>query len=346
MLSGSPSAATWLIALLAAPLVSGQSPQATITGPNFGFVYDGISHAVKPLVGNPAAGAIGPAAPVGWGLATAAISPRQDFALAVARDGGSVLLARLDGGNPATSVLDALAEAPDRLALSPGGGTAALYYAATQNIQVVTGLPDAPVFSSLDAEALPKPPDVLAVSDDGQAVLAGVNGAGAGQVYVLAGGGTAQAVFAAGRVAAMAFLHGSRDALVADGAANLVVRLTSLEGSPRASVLARQTNGIAGPVAVTASADNGAALVANADSSSVAVIDLAGGTTTVTACLCVPTTVAALRSPGVFRLNDVSGQPMTLVEIGGVRPVMTIIPPEVKQNAPRRIRIPEREVRQ
>src|SRR5579885_2257027 len=188
MLSESYLPASLLIAVLAPWALHGQQPQALIAGPGFGFVYDEAARGLKPLLGNPAA---------------AVISPRQDYALAVTASDRGVVLVRLDGNSPQTSSLSLLPASPDRLTLSPGGGAAALYYAAARNIQVITGLPDAPVFSSVDAAALPGAPDVLAVSDDGQALLAGFNGASSGQVYLLAGAAP-QAVFEAGCIAAIA----------------------------------------------------------------------------------------------------------------------------------------------
>ncbi len=344
MLSESYLPASLLIAVLAPWALHGQQPQALIAGPGFGFVYDEAARGLKPLLGNPAAAMIGPPLALGAPLAAAVISPRQDYALAVTASDRGVVLVRLDGNSPQTSSLSLLPASPDRLTLSPGGGAAALYYAAARNIQVITGLPDAPVFSSVDAAALPGAPDVLAVSDDGQALLAGFNGASSGQVYLLAGAAP-QAVFEAGSIAAIAFLNGSHDALVADGVGNAVMRLAGAGAEP--AVLARQADGIDHPAAVAASLDNRLALVANAGSASVAVIDLSAAKTAVVACRCAPTAMARLTGQSLFRLNGPSTQPIALLDAGGSRPTVEVIPPEPQNARPTdRIPLPERGIRQ
>jgi hypothetical protein len=332
-----------LLAAGASRAMFGQGTGPLIAGPSLGFVYDRSSQSLKPLLGNAGAAMIGPALDLGTAFSSAVISPKQDYALAVA-GGNNVVLVRLDGATPPSSILSVLPPSPDQIALSPGGGSAALYYAATRSFQVITGLPDSPAFTSLAAAALPATPDVLAVSDDGKSVLAGLGG-DSGEVYLLTDGST-ERVLQAGRISAIAFLHQSQDALVVDGGGRRLLRISKGSGGIESQVLARETDGIADAAAVTASADNRLALVANTGAASVVVVNLASGAASAVACQCTPTILAGLRGQAVYRLNELSEFPISVLDVGGAKPVVNVIPPEVKLLPEVMVRVPGRGVRQ
>src|SRR5207247_5716039 len=67
------------------------------------------------------------------------------------------------------------AATPDRMALSPAGSSAVLYYKNPSSTQIVSGLPNVmKVGPRIDISSLPRAPDVFAISDDAAVVLAGV----------------------------------------------------------------------------------------------------------------------------------------------------------------------------
>lgn len=344
MISRSSIALSLLIAAGVSPAALSQGTDSLVAGPSLGFVYDHSSRSLKPLLGNAAAAMIGPALDLGAEFSTAAISPKQNFALTVV-GGSNVVLVRLDGGRPQSSVLSVLPPAPDRVVLSPGGGAAALYYAATRSIQVVGGLPNSPVFSSVAVTALPAGPDALAISDDGQALLAGVNGQDAGEVYLLGSDGSAQRVLQVGRVSAVTFFHQSQDALVADGAGHQLMRLSKGPDGVISTVIARQKDGIEDPVALAASVDNGLALVANGSAASVVLVNLSSGVAVGLGCQCAPTVLAGLSGQSIYRLNELSELPISVLDVSGTKPVVNIIPPEIKLYPDLVVRVPERGIR-
>ncbi len=92
---------------------------AQISGPRLGLVPDGAG--LRPLNGIKSAAAIGDAFDFGRNLAKIAVSPRQDYALAVDASSGAVLVLK----DAAIPIEGALAW-PDEIAISPTGSFAVL----------------------------------------------------------------------------------------------------------------------------------------------------------------------------------------------------------------------------
>src|SRR5438105_419147 len=106
---------------------------AQVTAPSLGLLPDGAD--LRIVVGIPAAGVVGPALDNPPKLLRS--SAAQDFAIGVSVDSGSVLRVSLDGNS---SRIDAPAN-PDLIVLSPLGSAAALWYAASHRVQILSGLP-------------------------------------------------------------------------------------------------------------------------------------------------------------------------------------------------------------
>src|SRR5262249_24065684 len=124
----------------------------------------------------PGAATLGDAVDAGSALASALISPRQDFALGLSADNQTarIIQLRTPGAPPLT--LDNLS-APDRMLLSPSGSAALFYWQEPSRIAVLTGLPDALAIRELSAGGLGAL-SALAVADDGYIAAAAGSGSG------------------------------------------------------------------------------------------------------------------------------------------------------------------------
>src|SRR5260370_510514 len=152
---------TILLTLLTSTVAS-VTAFAQIGGPVLGYVPD--HGRVRTVYGIPATAAVGAALEQDREFARIAISPPQDYALAVAVDSGEALVVR--PGVP-TSQVDGATGGADRIIMSPRGSAAALWFSSTSHLQIVKGLPLSPSVQDVDAGFLGAAPGALAVSDDG-----------------------------------------------------------------------------------------------------------------------------------------------------------------------------------
>ena len=146
--------------------------QSTLSGPSLGFVFDSDAKGIRPILGIPGAASLGKPLDLGIAVVKAAISPQEDYMLAFSSD-SSLLLVRSNNGVISKDTNANIAGVPDLIAISPSGQSAVLFYRQMANVQVLTGLPKslaAP--QTIDISGLPNSLDTLAVTDDGQFVLA------------------------------------------------------------------------------------------------------------------------------------------------------------------------------
>jgi hypothetical protein len=303
-----------------------------VAGPVLGFVLDRAAACARPVLGIPGASLPGRPIPFGFDLAAAELSPRQDFALAVAAEDGALKIVELSlAGAAARAVPGAPANA-DRIVFSPGGGTALVYYAAGGSARVISGLPAAPsVGEAIDLSGLPTAPAALAVSDDGAAVLASTGG-DAASLFLMAAGSEARSLPVSGGATLLAFLNSSRDALVA-GPGQLGF-LQDATGQPSFRILAGTAEGVSAPAGVAVSRDNRRAFVASGDTGALVSVELSSGAVASAACACTVTGMSRFNGDSVFRVSDASDQPMWLFDGGAAEPQMWFVPPE--SNAPAR----------
>lgn len=322
----------FLVSLIWLPYVAGQSRPlqdpstlSIVSSPVLGFVFDSAAHGLRPIAGIPGASLLGQPLDLGFDVADAAVSPQQDYILALAGDTRAVFLLRFQRGDLSVRLLDGVAPSPDRMALSPSGNTAALYYAAAGVIQLLTGLPDAPALAQpIDASSLNGQLGPLVVSDDGQALLV-ATAADAGSLTLLGPDGGATQLPVPGPVTALAFRPRAHDALVASRN-NQVLLIRDLTGNTRYQLVATQDDGVAWPVAVTFLREGSRVFVANADTGDIAAFDLAGGPPDRISCRCAPTGLHRLNGPAVFRLNELSATPLLLLDGGSTALRVLFVP--------------------
>jgi len=262
---------------------------AQVAAPQLGWIPDGPR--VRPVYGIPAAAAVGAPIPVDQDFSQIAASQARNYVLVSAADTGIVSVYTLEHG---LAPLDGAGNAPDSVVLSPRGSSAALWYASIHQIQVVTGLPDAPAIRRLDVSLVGPAPSELAVSDDGTWLAT----AGPRSVYAFGPSGEANRL-PVESAAAIAFFPGAHDLALASSAG--VQMLTGIGGFVVVSNLLASADSSLQPVALVVTSDGKTLLLAD-HSGLVTAIDVGSGTATASDCACQPVGLFGM-APSAFRLT-------------------------------------------
>lgn len=296
--------------------------QGSIGGPVTGYVFDATGQSLRAVRGIPGASVIGDAVDLGASLTSAWVAPKQDAALVVTSD-GTVRLVQLDGGKATDRAVEGIV-APERAVFSPSGTVLALV--TTGSVQIVKGLPDAPVVAgTVELPGADRAPltaamasgknllrpggGALAVSDDGAYLLYGTPAA----VQVLPVAGSSRKLSDAAPNALLAFAPGGHDAAIVDGHA--VVLLQDVAGASTV----RRLVGIAGGKGAGFSPDGKTLFVAGP---AVIAMDVATGDRNEIACGCQPS--GLVRMGNSFRLNDLGTEPLWLLETSAAPRIMFV----------------------
>jgi hypothetical protein len=222
--------------------------------------------------------------PLPAGLTTLMIAPGQQYALATRGDEGQLGWMSLneDGLGDFTPIAGAVAKA-DRVSFNSSGSAAILYASASRRLQVIGGLPDSPrIVRDIDGSAFAAPLTATAISDDAAVVLLAFSTGDTGVVAALGNDGVPRTVFNAGSIAAIRFLPGTHDAVVADSQSNQITLLSGDTYSPR--VLAGDAQGVSTPLDLETSTDGSRVFVANSAANNVLMIDVATGSSKALEC--------------------------------------------------------------
>lgn len=259
---------------------------AQIGGPALGLVPDGQQ--IRAMYGMAAAGAVGPA--IASGLSNIAISPAQNFAIAMNSDGAAVLVLPSGSITPIVGT----ASNPGQIAISPAGTAAGLWIPSTSHFEVVTQLPGAASVLEVDASAFGLP-IAFAVSDDGHLAASFASG-----VEMFGTDGSAAAVGIEGRVIALAFFSGSTNL----AAATATTVSSIVNGTPAAlyQAGAAKTTAIRSMFGIAVSSD-GRFIVAALGDAGLVSINVASGASSNLNCGCRPAGVFSLGGT-VFRLTN------------------------------------------
>jgi len=307
-----------LILILAGFAGLAQAQQGQVAGPVAGYVFDGASHAVRPVLGIPGASILGSAVPLGYALSGATVSPRGDAVVALAQD-GSAHLVRLSGGTASEIPLNGVAASTERVVFSPAGTAVALI--SGSRAQVFGGLTDAPALAAtIDLSSTGSPQVAvqsaraprsgfgsIALTDDGAWMLLASSGSAQ-----LVGPGGAHSIAIAARGSQVAFAPGTHDAAIADARGSLVL-VRSADAAAASTTLS--SDGVKGAAGLAFSADGKSLLVAV--NQGVTVFDLASGTPTAVSCNCTAT--GLVRMGNVYRLNELGSGPLWLLDPAGSR---------------------------
>jgi hypothetical protein len=277
------------------------SVRAQVSGPVMGFLPD--NGALRTLHGIPAAGWVGDAVAPDRPLSLIVMSPDQSRALAIAADTGALVL--LTPATGATTHVNGTASGADRIVFSPNGTAAALWFSATDDMQLVSGLAGTPSVRDVDTSFLNGAPAGLAVSDDGQWVA----GAWSSGVYAFGPDGRASVLPVAGPVEALCFFHGRADVAVIT--TTQVVVITDIGGAVVSNILFSKAPdaGSAPPAEVAAgfsvSFDNRYLAIAGT-LGHLNTFDLTAGTSAGGNCECTPSGLDGLGG-ALFRLTEANG---------------------------------------
>jgi DNA-binding beta-propeller fold protein YncE len=280
-----------------------------LAAPSLGFVFDQSAHALRRIQGIPGASLVGTPVEFGIDVSAAYVAPRLDSVFAVAADGRTHLF-RLSGDTSPESAID-LAGSPLRVEYSPSGSAAALY--APGMVQVIKGLPDAPVVAAnIRLRVNPRPrrplPDTLAVSDDGAYLLY----AAGGPIELIGVAGDSRKVMDGANGSLAAFAPGGHDAAIIDS--GKVILFQDIAGP----ATERRLAGIEAPSALAYSPDSQKLFVASATGRAVTTIQVASGDRSSLACDCAP----GLTPMGsVIRLTELGSEPLWLLDTASDRVV-------------------------
>ncbi len=301
---------------------------ATIQGPQLGFVFDATKKEVRPILGIPGAAVLGEPLEMGVELRSVAISPLEDYILAVSGEHNQVSVFAV-GHTPLTSVaVQGADRGPDQMVLSPSGRAAAVYYKDRYRIEVVGGLPAAPKVASEVYLSSGQSPSAIAISDDGRTVLVAVGGT----VFQLTAGSEVPVLTGLGKVSALT-IAAAGTAVVADSERNQIQRIRGIGGGIETDVIAGPHDGISDPVAIAVSRDNSRAFVANGHAGTLTTIELTSQpTVTHVTCGFTPSGLERLAGGEVFRLTEISNRPMWVMDAGGREPRFLFVPAELAQS--------------
>ncbi|MBV8818496.1 MAG: hypothetical protein JO022_09085 [Acidobacteriaceae bacterium] len=281
---------------------------------------------LRPIAGVPGAAQLGAALKIDPSIQVLAIGPHTDYVIGTRADSGDLLLIQRPLGDAAVTLL-ATGYGATAVSCSPKGKTIVAVNAANA-AQVWTGLPDNPTTSGTFDVSAAGEPSAFSVSDDGQALLAASPAGSPVSIFIATGAAATRVLTSVSQFGGMAFVSGTRDALLADAASNQVSRIRDAGGAASASLLADSSAGIANPVDLASSEDGRTVFVANGNPGGVVLLDLGGAAARTIACDCTPIGLAKLNASDVFRLTDSASGLFWVFSANGPSPRITPVPPD------------------
>lgn len=273
------------------------SVSAQVSAPLLGWMPEETQ--VRRISGLPAAATLGSVADTGRSLANITVSPSQNYVLASDVGTGEVLLI-IPSASTGVSVTALNTPAtPDRIAVSPLGSSAAVWYSTAGQIEIISGLPAKARVRQIDASFLTGGVSAITVSDDGQWIAA----ASSGSVYQWGPDGVPRVVYGGSDAAALAFFASADNLAIATS-----TQLLSMAGSAM-SVLYQ---GSFIPAGLATSFDNQKIVLADR-SGTIYSVDAAAQTASSLDCQCTPDGVFGMGG-AVFRLTNSTASAIKLVD--------------------------------
>lgn len=308
----------WIAGALVSWTLAAQSP---IRGPMLGYVWDSRQESIRPVLGIAGSSTLGKAVTLEFAVKRSAISPGQDFALALGGAERTPYWVDLRAVDAVAKRIENTPEKADRIVLSTRGTAAAILYLEPVKLVIIGGLPLTPEVRREIDLSVEGPPAALAVSDDGAVALAAYPEA---KALIRIDENSNVSRFPEEIVTkGLAFLENSQEAVLASD------RGVALYGADQTLRLIHDSPTAA---AVSSSAEGKRVLIAESGNASVVEVSLDGGEKRAVDCPCAPSSVSRI-SPGIFRLNEVSQSPLWLVEVqeSGLRTLF--VPPDPSSDA-------------
>jgi hypothetical protein len=320
---------TWIVAL-AAPAWAQSS--SAIGGYTLGYVFDGRSSDLKPMVGIPGAAVLGASLETGVAIQQAYVSPRQNYAVALTDSGAVVVPLPFAADTSAIAPLGFDASAAGVVALSPDGSAGAFYSVNEAAIRIVAGMPDSPAIArTISTAAISGTIRLLAIGNDAAMLVAAVDIPDTGSsVMQIDADGNGRTLTNSTHISALRFMGGGNDLLVADDADDTVSMIQDVPGSALWKPLAAATDGIAGPIGLDVSLDGMRIVVANGRAGNIFEFDPNGPERGTYPCPCAPKGLGRLNGNSVFLLNSVSDAgPLWIFDGDSATPRVLFIPAAV-----------------
>lgn len=314
--------------------------QSSLSGPSLGMVFDASVKGVRPIWGIPGASTLGQPLALGFAVSLAAVSPVQSYALVWSEDNGALSTVQLKDGAVNVSAVSGISTAPARIALSPNGAFAALYFKDQNAVQIISGLPSgAATGPRIDLSGLPAALTNLVINDAGDKVLASLDQGGTPEtrqssLYLLTpADNSARVVLTSPHLADIAFLSKSDDAAFADDQENSVSVLRDVANTAARTVLISGDQVLQKPAAVQALSGNQQVLAGSSQGGAVAVLDLAGAPPFFLSCRCSPTSVHRLSASSVFQLTEPKDGLLWILDWDPDSPRILFVPPETDSSS-------------
>ena len=260
------------------------APANGIGGPVSGFVFDGRSHALRPINGFPGSATIGAPLTLPFSAGLAVFATSLDYAIITDAHGtGEPFLVRGLASGAATVTPLANGIVSSMVVLAASGSAAALYSQPNARLQFISGLPAQPQAGSpVDVSSLnagvsslavdPAGRSALLITGDGSIYWTGVNGQGP------------QFVLRAAGASSVSILPNGQDAVVGNRDTGEVLLIRGFADAASVSTLTGAGAGITSAAAVQALSNHDAAIVdgtgrlaiADLDTSAVTWMGLAG----------------------------------------------------------------------
>lgn len=309
--------------LILASFLPYAAAQSGIATPALGYAFDPAMQAIRSVRGIPGAAVLGEPLGMRSGLTAAAISPAQDYAIALSPEEGAKLI-RWDAGLPSATPIDGAIPAPDRIAFSPSGKAALLYDTNSGRMQALAGLPDSPTLQEIQPAG--SSAAAFAIADDATIALARPDGA-----FVIGQDLSSSPLPLPGAVAALAFQAAGHDLVSVTGSGDIYLA-KNVNGNLELRQIYPGDAQTASPVAVQFSQDGSTAFVANT-AGVLASVDLTAGSIAAVSCQCAPTGLQPFGHPGLFRITEISSRPLLLFDGALPRPRIWFVPAEAQRSA-------------
>ena len=300
-----------------------------------GYVFDGARRTIHAVLGTIGTAQVGDALPSRITPSTFVAAAGRDYGLAVEAASGAAFFLKLAPSAVSESRIGALNDGADRIVVSPSGSAAAFYDRQSRSVQIVQGLPETRrVSGRIQLDSLDGLLTAMAVNDAGDSLLVGLTGESGGGLYLTGASRNPRKISAAGRVASVAFLPESNDAVMADYDRNEVVLIRSVGESGGTTVattvstsvattaaitagtvvLGGERDGIRQPASIGTSRDGLSVYVISGRRHGVTRLTVAGGAPSSIDCDCTPDRLGPLAGNAVFGLTAASDSPLYIYD--------------------------------
>ena len=312
---------------------AGQGLPAELRGPVVGYVLDQNRMQIRPINGILGSSVLGEPLNLPFSVATAAFSPRSDFAIAIpaTNDATAYVLGNL-GSSSRIEAVEGVIAGVDRVVLNAGGTAAALLASSSRQVQVLRGLPWSPSAGpSLDLSSIEGTITAVAIDSMGANILIGAS-AEHGALYVGSEEASRPRLIASfGSPTSLALLNGDEDVIVADASVNELSLIRNFASAPESFRIAGESDGISGPTGLRISPDGRTLYVADSTSQTLDVWNFERQSIEATFPLDAhPTQLSPLRGTSVFLLNEPGDHPLLLLDTSN--PAVYFVPAGKDQN--------------